>query len=376
MGSGVSKNEALGNIHVLIIGGGYAGVQAAAELLKVGVAFTLVDPKEYFHHCVGALRAAVNPEYASKTAIPFREAFGDSFVQGSVVSLDLENHKAMLEGGREIAWTHCLVAVGSLGPVPGRSQQLTMEGLEQEAKMMAENIEKAEKVVIIGGGPVGFELAGEIFDKYKQEKKVTIVSASDKLVSNDFSEKFNASVKYLWESAGVEVVVGKADLTTVKVNMVEKQSLHLGEVELEADLVISCIGMPPNKAEVAKLLPATSIDENGRVKVDEYLAVEGCSNVFALGDCCNTAEHKMAAHAAVHGETVVANILLEAGGKSQKAYKQKFVGMLVPFGASAGAGSFNGWNLPNFAVVMLKSGDLFTSKYWATMGQKEKMPKL
>ena len=35
--------------------------QAAAELLKVDVAFTLVDPKEYFHHCVGALRAAVNP---------------------------------------------------------------------------------------------------------------------------------------------------------------------------------------------------------------------------------------------------------------------------------------------------------------------------
>ena len=314
--------------------------------------------------------------------------------------LDLEHyHSYWHTPGREIAWTHCLVAVGSLGPVPGRSQQVTMEGLEQEAKMMAENIEKAEKVVIIGGGPVGFELAGEIFDKYKQEKKVTIVSASDKLVSNDFSDKFNASVKYLWESAGVEVVVGKADLTTVKLNMVDKQSLHVGEVDLEADLVISCIGMPPNKAEVAKLLPATSIDENGRVKVDEYLAVEGCSDVFALGDCCNTAEHKMAAHAAVHGEclvgvckrlllnsictvsqiqkgeTVVANILLEAGGKSQKAYKQvvplqnlimfvlftifnahnvykqKFVGMLVPFGASAGAGSFNGWNLPNFAVV-------------------------
>ena len=59
----------------------------------------------------------------------------------------------------------------------------------------------------------------------------------------------------------------------------------------------------------------------------------------------------MAAHAAVHAESVVANILLEAGGKSKKPYKQKFVGMLVPFGASAGAGSFDGWNLPNFAVV-------------------------
>ena len=290
-------------------------------------------------------------EYTAKTAIPFREAFGDRFVQGSVLSLDVEKRKAVLEGGREVAWSHCLVAIGSLGPLPGRSLQLTMGGLEQEAKVMAENIEKAEKVVIIGGGPVGFELAGEIFDKYKQEKKVTIVSSSEKLVSSDFSAKFDASVKYLWESAGVEVVVGKADLISVKLNQVEKQSLRVGETELEADLVISCIGMPPNKAEVAKLLPASSIDETGRAKVDEFLAVEGCSNVFALGDCCNTPEHKMAAHAAVHAETVVANILLEAEGKTRKAYKQKFVGMLVPFGAKGGAGSFDGWNLPNFAVV-------------------------
>ena len=226
-----------------------------------------------------------------------------------------------------------------------------MEGLEQEAKVMAENIEQAEKVVIIGGGPVGFELAGEIFDKYKQEKQVTIVSSNEKLVSSDFSSKFDASVKYLWESAGVDLVVGKADLSTVKLNQVEKQSIRVAETELEADLVISCIGMPPNKAEVAKLLPATSIDATGRAKVDEFLAVEGCPNVFALGDCCNTPEHKMAAHAGVHSETVVANILLEAEGKPMKAYKQKFVGMLVPFGSSAGAGSYNGWNLPNFAVV-------------------------
>merc|ERR1712181_124822 len=133
------------------------------------------------------------------------------------------------------------------------------------------------------------------------------------------------------ESAGVEVVVGKADLSSIKLNQVEKQSLQVGETELEADLVISCIGMPPNKAEVAKLLPASSIDEKtGRAKVDEFLAVEGCSNVFALGDCCNTPEHKMAAHAAVHAEAVVGNILLEAQGKARKAYKQKFVGMLVP----------------------------------------------
>ena len=42
-------------------GGGYAGLHLASQLSKAGVPFTLVEPKEYFHHCVAALRAAVNP---------------------------------------------------------------------------------------------------------------------------------------------------------------------------------------------------------------------------------------------------------------------------------------------------------------------------
>ena len=50
MGSGASK-EALGDLHVVIIGGGYGGVQAAASLRNAGIKFTIIDPKEYFHHC-------------------------------------------------------------------------------------------------------------------------------------------------------------------------------------------------------------------------------------------------------------------------------------------------------------------------------------
>jgi len=64
MGTGASSNkEQQEIIKVLIVGGGYAGVQAAVALKKAGIGFILVDPKEYFHHCVGALRAAVCPDY-------------------------------------------------------------------------------------------------------------------------------------------------------------------------------------------------------------------------------------------------------------------------------------------------------------------------
>ena len=46
--------------HVVIIGGGYGGVELASILKKWKIPFTLIDPKEYFHHNVGALRAVVD----------------------------------------------------------------------------------------------------------------------------------------------------------------------------------------------------------------------------------------------------------------------------------------------------------------------------
>jgi 2-polyprenyl-6-methoxyphenol hydroxylase-like FAD-dependent oxidoreductase len=45
---------------VVIIGGGYGGVQMAADLKKAGIKFTIIEKKEYLHHCFAALRAAVN----------------------------------------------------------------------------------------------------------------------------------------------------------------------------------------------------------------------------------------------------------------------------------------------------------------------------
>ena len=68
--------------HVVIIGGGYGGAELAVQLKKSAIPFTLIDPKDYFHHNVAALRAAVYPEWMNKSAIYFKDTFGDSFIQG------------------------------------------------------------------------------------------------------------------------------------------------------------------------------------------------------------------------------------------------------------------------------------------------------
>ena len=59
MGGKLSAEE-LAERHVVIIGGGYAGMELGTILLKWEVPFTIIDPKEYFHHIVGGLRAVVD----------------------------------------------------------------------------------------------------------------------------------------------------------------------------------------------------------------------------------------------------------------------------------------------------------------------------
>lgn len=372
MGLGASKatSEERAKIHVVIIGGGYAGVQAAADLKKAGVRFTIIEPKEYLHHCFAALRAAVKPEFAPKVAIPLKDAFGDNFIQGSVESLDIEGKKIVLDGGREIEFTHCIIAVGSIGPVPARSEKLSITEMVAEYNEVGEAIANAENIVIVGGGAVGVEFAGEITDKYKA-KNITIVSSSEKLICPDFDAKFYSNLDYYIKKADVKVIHGRvANLSELVPNKLMKQTVVVGDQELEADLVFPCIGLPQNKTSINKLMTPEFIDENNRIKVNEFLALEGHPTVFSIGDCCNTDEYKMGIYAMKHAELVASNILKEASGSSPSPWKAPFFGMLIPFGASAGSGYMNGWHVPNFVATMLKYKDLATSKVWGIVGVK------
>ena len=167
--------------------------------------FTLIEPKEYFHHCVAALRAAVDPTWVARTAIPLNEAFGSSYLQGRAVALDPEEKVVTLEDGQRISYSHCVISVGSLGPHPARSCQVSVSELETDCRDLSEAVTAAKNILIVGGGPVGVELAGEIVELHN-DKSITIVSASDKLVTPDFDEKFQNCIKWLIEQNNVKVM--------------------------------------------------------------------------------------------------------------------------------------------------------------------------
>ena len=52
------------------------------------------------------------------------------------------------------------------------------------------------------------------------------------------------------------------------------------------------------------------------------LLIEGETNIYAIGDCCNTSEEKLAAHACAHARTVAYNIWRDIKGKEKKTYRQ------------------------------------------------------
>jgi len=361
--------------HVVIIGGGYGGIALASTLQKNQIPFTLVDPKDCFHHNVAACRAGVFPEqWNDKQCIDFKKSFGDHFHQGFVTKVDLEAKKIFIGDDQEspLEFTDVVFAVGSNGPFPGKSTKATMEDIKSEYETLAKAIEKSDEIVIIGGGPVGVEMAGEIVDRYK-DKKIHLIHSGNHLVTKEFGDTFQTNMRWCLDNANVEVILNDrvVNLDELKSGIMETQTVKTQEGKnINCQLVLICIGMKPDLTLSKTVFGTDTFDQNNRLEVNEFLQVKGHTNVYAIGDCTNTKEFKMAAHAERQGELLGSNFLRSLKNQPLNPYKTAFEGMVITFGSCRGAGVFNGWNLPSFAVGFIKGKTLFTEKFWKMMGQE------
>jgi len=358
--------------HIVIIGGGYGGCQLASDLQRYKIPFTLVDPKDCFHHNVAACRAGVLPDqWNERQVIDYQKAFGDKFVRGKVTNVYFEDQVVVIDEKTEIKFTEVVFAVGSIGPFPGNSSRISSEDIKAQYVELSQAIMKSEKIVIIGGGPVGVEMAGEIVEVYFN-KKIYLIQSGEFLVTKDFGEPFQTNMRKCLESAEVEVIMNDrvSNLDVLNTGVLQNQTVKTQNgKEIECNLVLRCVGSRPNTSLTQNILGPESFEKD-RVVVNEFLQVKGHSNVYAIGDCTNTKEFKMAAHAGRQGELLAENLLRNLKGRDAKPYQTAFQGMVVTFGTKGGAGVFNGWNLPSFAIGLIKGRTLFTDKEWKMMGQE------
>ncbi|XP_043111897.1 apoptosis-inducing factor 2 [Puntigrus tetrazona] len=370
MGGQLSIDE---KVHVVIVGGGFGGIAAAQHLKHHGVPFMLIDILDAFHHNVAALRASVQAGFAKQTFIPYKETFGLNFLQGRVIQIDTETQTVVLDNGKQIRYSHLILCTGTSGHFPGKHNSVdTYQSAIQKYENFVKVIQEASAVVVVGGGTTGVELAAEIRTEFT-DKKVTLIHPREEVADPDLLPSVKEQAKQVLLKKGVELLLGQkvTNLDDLQLNVFRKDMVvktNKNE-QVVADLVICCTGSKINSEAYRSSLNAC-MTESGALKVNQHLQVEGFDNVYAVGDCVNLKEPKMAYHAGLHAAVAATNIINSLTGKSLTSYRTGNVTMLIAMGKDAGVGQFNGCKLPQFLVTKGKSQSLLLWKSWREMGQK------
>ncbi|CAO2608193.1 Ferroptosis suppressor protein 1 [Lemmus lemmus] len=339
MGSQVSMDT--GAVHVVIVGGGFGGIAAASQLQALNIPFMLVDMKDSFHHNVAALRASVESGFAKKTFISYSVTFKDNFRQGKVIGIDLKNRTVLLQGGEALPFSHLILATGSTGPFPGKFNEVSC----QQAAIQA-----YEDMV----------------------KQVTLIHSKVPLADKELLPCVRQEVKEILLRKGVQLLLSErvSNLEELPLNEFReyiKVQTDKG-TEVATNLVIVCNGIKINSSAYHSAFE-NRLASNGALKVNEFLQVEGYSNIYAIGDCADIKEPKMAYHAGLHANIAVANIVNSMKQRPLKAYKPGALTFLLSMGRNDGVGQISGFYVGRLMVRLAKSRDLFISTSWKTMRQ-------
>ncbi|KAI1231620.1 hypothetical protein IHE44_0007696 [Lamprotornis superbus] len=355
MGSRLSLDD---SVRVVVVGGGFGGTAAASLLKSWAIPFVLVDVRDAFHHNVAALRAAVESGFARKTFISYSVTFGDSFRQGKVVGIDPGRQKVLLSDGEELHYSHLIIATGSDGPFPGKfNQVIDMQSAIQTYEDMVKEIEKSQRILVVGGGAAGVEMAAEIKTEYP-DKEVILIHSKPALADVELLPSVRQEVKEILLRKGVQLLLGEkvSDIGNLRPNQFQKDTVVRTEkgTEVVVDMVVLCTGIKINSSAYAAAF-GDKMASNGALKVNQYLQLEGYENIYVIGDCADLQEPKMAYHAGLHADVVVTNIINSLTQKPLKTYKPGSLTFLLSMGRNDGVGQLNGYYVGRLLVTMAKS---------------------
>lgn len=298
---------------VVIVGGGFGGLNAAKSLKNCQLDILLIDKTN--HHLFQPLlyevaSAALSP---GEIAIPIREILrkqeNATVMMGDIVQVDKQAHQVVLGNGERVDYDYLVLAVGASHSYFGNDAwEKFAPGLKtiKDALTIREEIlvsfEKAERIdsiaeaakylnfVIIGGGPTGVEMAGAIaeiahktmfknFRRIKPEKsKIFLIEASPRILQM-YPEKLANKAKADLEKLGVRVITGK------KVTNITDEGVQVEESFYACKNVIWAAG---NQASPLLKTLDVPLDRQGRVIVEPDLTIPGHPEIFVIGDAATS----------------------------------------------------------------------------------------
>ncbi|KAI9098880.1 hypothetical protein DFS34DRAFT_619252 [Phlyctochytrium arcticum] len=374
---------------IVIIGGSYGAIAASTQLDKLlasnpSISLTLISPTDKFFHFMAGLRSLVEPSIGPKLLIPYTNLFQKTkgtVVQGRVVKVEKE--KVVLEDGREIGFDFLVIATGTSYPSPGKTCHVASKDTLAELESTASAVASASKIVIIGGGPVGIEAAGEIATDYPT-KSVTLIHSTDKLMPGNLSDAFKAKLLKSLQSRGVNVLLNtRAEGLDTYFPEKGKKGVYAGPASvatstgqtLDANLVILATGNAKFNSEFMTSLGADILDSRGQIIVTPTLQLPSHPNMFAIGDV-NNLDAKfgfLAQQMATLTATNISKLISNPSATLAPYSVPSSAVALVTVGRNGGAAQiFTVWG--DWVAKTIKSKELFVKKTWGSLNATSLMP--
>ena len=351
---------------VVIVGGGFAGTRVAQDVARQRnlADVILIDRKAHFEVTYATLRAMVEPlTIGRRFAKKYADFVRGDFIHGTVVDINMK--EVILDNGRTVPYDYAVISSGSYYrtlPILKPSAAMTLEDRERQFEDEFTKLTEARSILIIGGGTVGVELAGEIADTFPA-KNIRLVHGTNRLLDMLKLKAGRIAEKEL-RKLGVEIIFNEMleQADTDGKSFVSKTT----GTSYTADIVYVCIGVSIDTAFM-KSHYTSSLTERGAIKVDQYLRVKGTDNLFAIGDCNDFPESKLGYLADKQGAFTAKNVirLLRAGEPSHvklRQYKPHSMLSLVTIGRRAGIIQIPIGVFQNKLIMSFKQKEIFITR--------------
>lgn len=377
-------------MHVVIIGGGFGGLQAARALDRAAVRVTLVDRHNY--HLFQPLlyqvaTASLSPgDIASPIRWVLRRQRNVEVLLANVTAIDPAGHRLVTDVG-DLAYDYVIVASGATHSYFGHSEWerdapglktlddalamrrkvlLAFEAAEREADPVRQR--RLLTFVIVGGGATGVELAGalaeiarhtlrEDFRHIRPETSRVLLLEGGEHVLAAFPEPLRIEARAALERLGVEVRTN-AIVTGVDDEGVTWRPSSSGrgpstasrrgaDERIEAATVLWAAGVAASP--LGKFLDVP-LDRAGRVPVLPTLQVPDHRDIFVVGDLCSLSQDGrplpgVAQVAMQEGAHASRNVLRAIAGRALEPFRYKDYGILATIGRGSAVGEIYGMKI-------------------------------
>jgi NADH dehydrogenase len=370
--------------HVVIVGAGFGGLEAAKKLAKAPIRITLIDRQNYHLFQPLLYQVAIAGLVPSQIAYPLRTIFRHqknlTFQKGEVTAIDLESRYVKMNGS-VIAYDYLILAVG------GQTNFFGMRSIEQngfqlkdvESAVAARNhllemFEQASReadpdkrralltFVVVGGGPTGVETAGALAElishvltkDYPQmdlkEVHVLLLEAADHLMGS-YPKELRKATFDLLSSKHVEISL------STKLTDYDGRHITLSDGgQIETQTLLWTAGV--RAANLTSLLGA-KLTATGQIITESTLQLTGHPEVFVIGDAAHPTDGNgqplpmLATVAQQEAKAAVINIQRMLNGREPDVFYYKDPGLLATIGRNAAVARIWGLSFSGYIAWLI-----------------------